>query len=417
MAKIIKPSIKIVLLKHKPLAKGKHQGEYPVALRVTFNRRSKYYVLKATQGTSEREQTTISSPLRKWNPEMGRFNKNRELNTYLEEYENKAIKVLRELEETDFTFDVFSIKYFKSHKRVKVSSFIDRLIAKLIEEDRLGTAKSYKDTRNRLNEFRPGITFQDISLKFLEGFEAKLKSRGNSQTSIGIYLRTLRAICNKAIVADHVPKDSYPFDRFKIKPGSGTKRALSKSDMLEFFKYKAEQGSRKWHSLNYFVFSYLCRGLNFKDMTLLEWDGNIIGDKLMYERAKTANTKTNPDLTIIKIEQEIAEILGHYSGNEPYVFPILEPGLAESTKRHRINSHLKKINKDIREIAQEVGLPQADQITFYWARHTYATTLKRSGVPTAVISEALGHSSEATTKAYLDKFEQPEIDKTFRHLL
>jgi hypothetical protein len=31
--------------------------------------------------------------------------------------------------------------------------------------------------------------------------------------------------------------------------------------------------------------------------------------------------------------------------------------------------------------------------------------------------EALCHSSEATTKAYLDKFEQTEIDNTFQHLL
>ena len=51
------------------------------------------------------------------------------------------------------------------------------------------------------------------------------------------------------------------------------------------------------------------------------------------------------------------------------------------------------------------------------ARHTYATTLKRSGISSAVISEALGHSSEATTKAYLDKFEQTETDNTFKHLI
>ena len=51
------------------------------------------------------------------------------------------------------------------------------------------------------------------------------------------------------------------------------------------------------------------------------------------------------------------------------------------------------------------------------AQHTFATTLKRSGISTAVISEALGHSSEATTKAYLDKFEQTEIDSTFKHLI
>ena len=46
-----------------------------------------------------------------------------------------------------------------------------------------------------------------------------------------------------------------------------------------------------------------------------------------------------------------------------------------------------------------------------------ATTLKRSGISTAIISETLGHRSEATTKAYLDKFEQTEIDNTFQHRL
>ena len=71
----------------------------------------------------------------------------------------------------------------------------------------------------------------------------------------------------------------------------------------------------------------------------------------------------------------------------------------------------------MREVANELKIEQAKLITHYWARHTYATTLKRSGISTAVISEALGHSSEATTKAYLDKFEQTEIDSTFKRLI
>ena len=84
-----------------------------------------------------------------------------------------------------------------------------------------------------------------------------------------------------------------------------------------------------------------------------------------------------------------------------HVFPILEPGLTPTTIRHRIKNRLKRISKDITSIATELNLDQADKITHYWARHTYATTLKRSGISTAIISEALGHSSEATTKAYL----------------
>jgi len=106
-----------------------------------------------------------------------------------------------------------------------------------------------------------------------------------------------------------------------------------------------------------------------------------------------------------------------YSTKNEFVFPILENGLPPLTARYRIHNTLKHISADIREIARELKIDQANQITHYWARQTYATTLKRSGNSTAVISEALGHSSEATAKAYLAKFEQTEIDSTFKHLI
>jgi integrase/recombinase XerD len=152
-------------------------------------------------------------------------------------------------------------------------------------------------------------------------------------------------------------------------------------------------------------------------MALLKWDVNIIGGRIVYVRAKTKNTKNSQGHNIIKIEPEIKRILSCYSGENEYVFPILQPQLTELTIRYRIKGTLKKISKDLKEIAGELKIESANLITHYWARHTYATTLKISGISTAVISEALGHSSEATTKAYLDKFEQSEIDDTYQHLI
>ena len=149
----------------------------------------------------------------------------------------------------------------------------------------------------------------------------------------------------------------------------------------------------------------------------MKWDDNILGDRIVYTRAKTANTKKTLDPNIIKIEPEIQKILKRYPKTNDFVFPVLAPQLPPATIRHRIKNRLKRISKDISAIAAELKIDQADKITFYWARHTYATTLKRSGISTAIISEALGHSSEATTKAYLDKFEQTEIDNTFKHLI
>ncbi|MCG8308477.1 MAG: site-specific integrase, partial [Cytophagales bacterium] len=275
----------------------------------------------------------------------------------------------------------------------------------------------YRDTRNRLIEFKLKISFQDIDYRFLEEFERHLQYKGNSINSIGIYMRTLRAIYNKAVSEGLIREDNYPFKKYKIKTGNPSKRALTKDDIVKLMNSKQKRNTEKWHSLNFFIFSYLTRGMNFKDMALLKWEDNILGDRIVYRRAKTANTKKTLDPYIIKIEPEIRKILDRYSRKNTFVFPILEPELTPSTIRHRIKNRLKRISKDITAIATDLKINQADKIAFYWARHTYATTLKRSGISTAVISEALGHSSEATTKAYLDKFEQTEIDNTFKHLV
>ena len=50
------------------------------------------------------------------------------------------------------------------------------------------------------------------------------------------------------------------------------------------------------------------------------------------------------------------------------------------------------------------------------ARHTFSTVLKRSGVSTEYIQEALGHSDIKTTENYLDSFEK-EVKKEFAQRL
>jgi site-specific recombinase XerD len=54
-------------------------------------------------------------------------------------------------------------------------------------------------------------------------------------------------------------------------------------------------------------------------------------------------------------------------------------------------------------IAKKLGILKP--CTTYSARHSFSTIMKRSGANVQYISEALGHSSINTTKAYLDSFE------------
>ena len=51
------------------------------------------------------------------------------------------------------------------------------------------------------------------------------------------------------------------------------------------------------------------------------------------------------------------------------------------------------------------------------ARHSYATVLKREGIPTALISELLSHDSEQTAKIYLQGFGDDFLDTASKSVI
>lgn len=51
------------------------------------------------------------------------------------------------------------------------------------------------------------------------------------------------------------------------------------------------------------------------------------------------------------------------------------------------------------------------KLTFYVARHGWASIAKSQNVPVPVISEALGHDSEDTTRIYLALLDSSVVDK------
>ena len=69
----------------------------------------------------------------------------------------------------------------------------------------------------------------------------------------------------------------------------------------------------------------------------------------------------------------------------------------------------------MKAIGKELGLPI--ELTTYVARHSFATSLKRSGVNTSLICEALGHSSERVTQIYLDSFGNDQMEDAMKKLL
>jgi integrase len=250
---------------------------------------------------------------------------------------------------------------------------------------------------------------QDITPAFLRGYESYMIEAGKSTSTIGIYLRQLRAIINKAIADKVISRDRYAFSEYTIPTARNVKKALKDTEVKTLLNFKTEKPDDQ-KAIDFWIISYLCSGINFADLVELK-PANLQGNMLVFVRAKTKRTKKK-DLRPIRIgvPPQALELIKKYQNTDPtnpYLFPILEPDLTPLTIKHRTKGFLKWVNNRTKEIATELGIDV--KLTTYAARHSFSTVLKRKGVPTSFIKDALGHSSETTTENYLDSFADDEM--------
>lgn len=406
---VIKPSFAIIQDTRKPTK----SGLYPLKLRVTFNRNTRLYGI-GKELTEEQFGKLFSSKLR---DEVLK-----DIRVYCESLKDEAVNVADTI--SDFTFDKFKESFFtnptEDAKTNDVFNNIEVYVKQLQEDGRVSTASSYQCTLNSLKKFKKKLTFEDITVKFLNDYEKWMLKQDNSTTTVGIYLRSLRAIYNQAIENKIITKDNYPFtkNKFQIPKGNNTKKALSIEELSRIFKYETIPYSTEDKAKDFWCFSYLCNGLNIKDIARLKFK-NIDGDKITFVRAKTERTsKSNQKEISIFMNIESKAIFDKWknqdSRKDSYVFPILEHNINPQRERELVQNITKLINKYMKKIANKVEINK--NLTTYVARHSFSTVLKRSGVSTEFISEALGHSNLATTQSYLDSFED-ETKKQYANLL
>ncbi|MGD6506345.1 tyrosine-type recombinase/integrase, partial [Xanthomonas citri pv. citri] len=90
-----------------------------------------------------------------------------------------------------------------------------------------------------------------------------------------------------------------------------------------------------------------------------------------------------------------------------YLFPIIRSTKANERNQYRNAGY--NINQALKKIAKKVGVNIS--LTMYVARHSWASVAKSKGIPISVISEGMGHDSEATTQIYLASLDTSVVDK------
>jgi integrase len=211
----------------------------------------------------------------------------------------------------------------------------------------------------------------------------------------------------------------YPFKRYTIPAPRKSKRAFKDEQIKIIFNAKIDSDVHA-RALDIWRFSFLCNGINLKDIALLKWE-NITGDYMEFFRKKTENTKRDNVLPIrVHLNRHAQTIIKKWgnpaSDPEQYLFPILEPGLSIKEIENRIANLTRTTNKYLKRVGEQLGLPV--KLTTYTARHSFATKLKNSEkVSLSFIMESLGHSSIKTTMDYLAGFEDESIRKNHEVLM
>ncbi len=376
-------------------------GKYPIKLRVTYNRSQKYY------------PTNFSCSKDEFEKYMGRNPKgtDKTMRLAIDAIEQKANSIANEM--SIFDFGVFTKKLLKNEQlREDVYSYYDKVIKEYKQNGQIGTASSYSCSKNSIKEFKPKLAFWEINPDFLRNYEKHLLKAGKSISTVGIYLRPLKAIINRAIADETLPKDfNYPFGsksalKYQIPTGKNTKKSLNTLELKSIFEYKAGNDTWEDKALDYWKFSYLANGMNMKDISLLKY-GDIKGDFIEFVRAKTASTNRNQIAIKVFLSEELKSIISK-RGNERHnentlIFPIIKQSTSLEKQRTDLQQFTKMINRYMRKVSKSLGIKK--DCTTYTARHSTATILKRAGADIQMISEALGHSSISTTKSYLDSFE------------
>ncbi|RHR53692.1 site-specific integrase [Parabacteroides sp. AF17-28] len=313
----------------------------------------------------------------------------------------------------EFTATTLMEKVNKPIRRKTVKDMFDLYIQQLVSANRLRYADMYKLTMNSLLKFNKhlNIPFSDVDVTWLKKYELWLQAQGLAINTIGTRFRHLRVIYNLAIDEKVVKREYYPFDTFKVSKLNQipAKRSISKDAILKVLNYEGKT-ELECFSIDLFTFSYLTAGINFVDIARLT-DDSIMENRLVYIRKKTKKQIKVP------LQSQAVELIGKYKQQDnPYLFPILSPfHKTEQQKVNRVHKVIAKVNKTLKRIGEQLDV--SIDLTTYVARHSFATVLKRSGVNTSLISEALGHSSEKVTQIYLDSFGNDQMDEAMKNLL
>lgn len=391
--------------------KEKSSGIYTVKIRITCNREQKYYLTGYQMTKSDFEEVMKNVPPKRL----------QDIRIQLDHLELRAKTIISKLDA--FSFRSFEEKFYGNKNAAKsIYDMYTQIIDHKMSDGKISTAINYRCSMKSLKKFAPKLSFIDITPSFLKSYEKHLLQEEKSISTVGIYIRPLRAILNEAINNKYLPRDNYPFGlkKYIIPESRNIKRALSKEDFRKIIQYIPEkEDGFEARAKDFWVLSYLCQGMNPKDLLLLRKE-NVEGDIIKFIRQKTKDT-TRSCITEITVPllPETIEIINKWKSKKEdsnFLFEFVDEAMTPLEVYKTVQQFVKTINKHMDKIAQNLSIQ--NKVTCYVARFQFTKALIDADVSLEYLRQCLGHANSVTTQRYIGSFENTKKHEIARkHLL
>lgn len=318
----------------------------------------------------------------------------------------KVVRTL-ETERRRFTADDVVTMFHKLTKESSLFNFMHGVIAQLKQLGKIRTSETYTATLKSFMAFRESqdVPLDGISSDMMLLYEAHLKTRDVSMNTISFYMRNLRAVYNRAAEKGLTPQNN-PFRHVYTGVDKTIKRAIPIKEIKALKELDLSLKPSLDFARDMFMFSFYTRGMSFIDMAYLK-KSDLQNGILTYRRRKTGQQLS------IKWEKCMEDIVSKYPQNQTdYLIPIIKETVNE---RRQYDNALHLVNYHLKDLSSMLKLQRP--LTMYVARHSWASAAKARNIPLSVISEGMGHDSEATTQIYLASLETSVVDKANKMIL
>lgn len=364
-------TLKLVIVKSKPLKDGKHKIRVAV-----YHKQTTFYI--ATKFVVDENQFKNGQVVKR--PDASSMNM--KLRQILNEYQER-IDSIRNISIYTSTQLKNILEQKNTYSNVNTFQKLNHAyIDELKSDDRNGYAEMLERNGRYFKEYtKEDILLEDITPELIDGYANFLRKKKKlSDTTNSMMLRNTRTIINRGIKKRLVKYDVHPFIDFKVPTSAVRELDLSLED---FNKIRNSNPDRKRFKMvrDLFCLSFYLGGINLID--LLNIDFRDLHE-IKYTRQKTILTKKDFNEIRISIPSEARAIIDEWINKKN--------GKLDFGYKFSYKNFLCYVSRTLASFAKSIGIK--NRVVYYSARKSFAQYASDLGISDSIIDYCLGHSDK-----------------------